>query len=80
MANFGNPLQGNWPLLNFLLLVTRHTQIKLTRGTKMGTRDYRWRERKKSKKGAKKPATTIITPQVEVEVIKKGKKVAPPEE
>jgi hypothetical protein len=40
----------------------------------MGTRDYRWRERKKSKKGAKKPATTIITPQVEVEVIKKGKK------
>jgi hypothetical protein len=46
----------------------------------MGTRDYRWRERKKSKKDAKKPTTTIITPQVEVEVIKKGKKAAPPEE
>ena len=46
----------------------------------MGTRDYRWRERKKSKKGTKKPTMTIITPQVEVEVIKKGKKAAPPEE
>jgi hypothetical protein len=46
----------------------------------MGTRDYRWRERKKAKKGAKKPATTIITPQVEVEVIKKGKKTPSPEE
>jgi hypothetical protein len=46
----------------------------------MGTRDYRWRERKKSKKGAKRPTATIITPQIEVEVIKKGKKVAPPEE
>jgi hypothetical protein len=46
----------------------------------MGTRDFRWRERKKSKKGAKKPTTTIITPQVEGEVRKKGKKAAPPEE
>ena len=46
----------------------------------MGTRDYRWRERKKAKKGARKPTTTIITPQVEVEVIKKGKKLPPPEE
>jgi hypothetical protein len=46
----------------------------------MGTRDFRWRERKKSKKGTKKPTTTIITPQVEVEVIKKGRKAAPPEE
>jgi len=46
----------------------------------MGTRDIRWRERKKPKKGTKKPATTIITPQIEVEVIKKGKKAAPPEE
>ena len=42
----------------------------------MGTRDFRWRERKKSKKGAKKSTATIITPQVEVEVIKKGKKPA----
>ena len=46
----------------------------------MGTRDYRWRERKKVKKGAKKPTTTIITPQVDVEVIKKGKKTPTPEE
>ena len=40
----------------------------------MGTRNIRWRERKKVKKGTKKPTATIITPQVEVEVIKKGKK------
>ena len=46
----------------------------------MGTRDFSWREHKKAKKGAKKPTATIITPQVEVEVIKKGKKAAPPEE
>ena len=46
----------------------------------MGTRDYRWREHKKPKKGIKKPATTIITPQTEVEVIKKGKKEASPKE
>jgi hypothetical protein len=46
----------------------------------MGTRDYRWRERKKTKKGARKQPTTLITPQVEVEVIKKGKKTPPPEE
>jgi hypothetical protein len=46
----------------------------------VGTRDFRWRERKKPKKDAKKPAATIITPQTEVEVIKKGKKAAPPEE
>jgi len=46
----------------------------------MGTRDFRWRERKKTKKGARKPTTTIITPQVYVEVIKKGKKTPPPEE
>ena len=46
----------------------------------MGTRDYRRREHKKPKKGTKKQATTIISPQVEVDVIKKGKKVAPPPE
>ena len=46
----------------------------------MGTRDYRWRERKKPKKDAKKPTTTIITPQMDVEVIKKGKKTPPAEE
>jgi len=40
----------------------------------MGTRDFRWRENKKAKKGAKRPIATIITPQIEVEVIKKGKK------
>jgi hypothetical protein len=42
----------------------------------MGSRDYRWREPKKPKKGSKKTITPIITPQVEVEVIKKGKKTA----
>jgi len=42
----------------------------------MGTRDFRWRESKKPKKGSKKPTATIITPQTEVEVIKKGKKPA----
>lgn len=46
----------------------------------MGTKDFRWREPKKPKKSAKKPATTIITPPVEVEVIRKGKKAKPPEE
>jgi hypothetical protein len=46
----------------------------------MGTRDYRRRERKKTKKDAKKPTTTIITPQMDVEVIKKGKKEPPAEE
>jgi len=47
----------------------------------MGSRDYRWREPKKPKKGARKPITPIInTPQVEVEVIKKGKKTPPVEE
>lgn len=46
----------------------------------MGTKDFRWREPKKPKKGAKKPTATIITPQVEVEVIKKGKKAKLPEE
>jgi hypothetical protein len=41
----------------------------------MGRRDYRHREPKKSKKDAKKvpPATIIIQPPIEVEVIKKGK-------
>jgi len=41
----------------------------------MGRRDFRWREPKKPKKTAKKPqAIPEILPQVEVEVIKKGKK------
>lgn len=46
----------------------------------MGSRDYRWREPKKPKKNAKKTITTISTPQIEVEVIKKGKKASPTEE
>lgn len=48
----------------------------------MGTRDYRWRERKKSKKDAKKISPiTIVPPEATVEVIKpKGKKERPPEE
>ena len=45
----------------------------------MGRRDYRHREPKKAKKEAKKPlTTTILPPQVTVEVIgkkKKGRKV-----
>jgi len=46
----------------------------------MGRRDYRWREKKKPKKGVAKTATTapILTPSVTVEVIKKGKKTPPP--
>jgi hypothetical protein len=41
----------------------------------MGRGDYRWRETKKIKKGAKKsPTTTLIQPPATVEVIKKGKK------
>lgn len=46
----------------------------------MGSRDYRWREPKKPKKGSKKTISTTITPQIEVEVIRKGKKTSPPEE
>jgi len=47
----------------------------------MGTRDYRRREPKKPKKDAKKTVITGFTPQVEVEVVKKGKKTsASPEE
>lgn len=45
----------------------------------MGSKDYRQREAKKPKKGAKKPAisNTILTPPVTVEVIKtKGKKAS----
>jgi hypothetical protein len=41
----------------------------------MGRRDYRKREPKKAKKGAKKaPLLTIMPPTTEVEVIRKGKK------
>jgi hypothetical protein len=42
----------------------------------MGKRDYRWRESKKTKKGAKKIVSVeeILSPPPPVEVIKKGKK------
>jgi hypothetical protein len=41
----------------------------------MGSRDYRHREQKKTKKDAKKiPPVNIVTTPVEVEVVKKGKK------
>ena len=41
----------------------------------MGSRDYRHREPKKSKKDARKvEATTILAPPTTVEVVKKGKK------
>ncbi|MEA3442090.1 MAG: hypothetical protein U9R04_01155 [Chloroflexota bacterium] len=43
----------------------------------MGRRDYRKREPKKSKKGAKKTkAISEILPQVEVEVVKKKRKTS----
>jgi hypothetical protein len=41
----------------------------------MGSRDYRWRERKKTKKESKKISpTTILPPPMTVEVVKKGKR------
>ncbi len=41
----------------------------------MGRRDYRKRETKKPKKGARKPGgITVLQPQGPVEIIKKGKK------
>ncbi len=49
----------------------------------MGSRDFARREQKKPKKGAKKgpPPADILPPMpVEVEVIKKGKKVREKEE
>lgn len=47
----------------------------------MGKRDYSQREKKKTKKEAKKlPPVTIMAPPVEVEVIRKGKKREPDEE
>lgn len=47
----------------------------------MGRRDYRHRESKKPKKGAKKPSVAEVLPSsTTVEVIKKGKKPAAAEE
>ena len=47
----------------------------------MGKRDYRWREAKKPKKGAKKTKiTSEFTPPTEVEVIKKKKREVSTEE
>ena len=47
----------------------------------MGKRDYRWRETKKPKKGAKKSAKpTILPAPATVEVVKKGKKAKGPAE
>jgi hypothetical protein len=47
----------------------------------MGKRDYRWREAKKPKKGAKKISSADILPSPStVEVIKKRKKERPAEE
>ncbi len=41
----------------------------------MGRKDYRHREPKKPKKDAKKVSvTTILTPPVTLEIVKKGKK------
>ncbi len=44
----------------------------------MGNRDFGKRETKKHKKDEKKPTKINLEPQINVEVIKKGKK--PPEE
>ncbi|MEE8470906.1 MAG: hypothetical protein V3S51_06220 [Dehalococcoidia bacterium] len=47
----------------------------------MGKRDYRHRETKKAKKGAKKPSVADVIPtSTIVEVIKKGKKDVTSEE
>ena len=47
----------------------------------MGRRDYRWREKKKAKKDAKKiPTAGILPPPMTVELIKKGKKKPEEEE
>ena len=48
----------------------------------MGSRDYRRRETKKTKKSDKKvlPATAILPPSETVEVIRKGKKEREEEE
>jgi len=46
----------------------------------MASRDKRWREPKKPKKGAKKTTVPILTPQVAVEVIKRGKEKSTPSE
>ena len=47
----------------------------------MGRRDFRWRETKKPKKGAKKSAKpTILPAPATVEVVKKGKKAKGPAE
>ena len=41
----------------------------------MGSRDFRWRETKKPKKGVKRTKTiSELLPQAEVEVVKKKKK------
>lgn len=40
----------------------------------MGSRDYRHRETKKTKKGAKNLLAETIIPPVTVEIVKKGKK------
>ena len=41
----------------------------------MSRRDYRWRERKKPKKGDRKAAASVsVEPLPEVEVVPKGKK------
>ena len=46
----------------------------------MGKRDFRWRERRKPKKDAKKTTGAEILPSpVTVEVIRKGKKERPEE-
>jgi len=48
----------------------------------MGKRDYRWKEPKKAKKGAKKivDSTEIIPSPTTVEVVKKRKEERPTEE
>jgi hypothetical protein len=64
-------------LLNF----PRAIPLSSLRGMIMGKRDYRWREAKKIKKGAKKIGGANILPSPStVEVIKKRRKERPAEE
>jgi hypothetical protein len=50
-------------------------------GVTMGSRDFRRRETKKSKKDAKKGSVVLEQPSIErVDVIRKGKKESGPEE
>lgn len=55
--------------------------MRQTEVLRMGSRDFRWRERKKPKKDAKKVTGVSVLPPTEtVEVVKKVKKERPADE